>query len=628
MLHLGNSSEQQAWGGAQTFKALVYDKFCQDVIAPLYKIYGLRNQGVSVNVSLLADRGPMPDVPAVYFVEPTEANVKRIIEDITAGLYESYYINFASSVPRSLLQELARGTLKASAANKVAGVFDRYVSFVSLSPALFSLNMPDAYARIHSPKTSDEYIQRFISRLVDGLLSVLITTKSLPVIRCPASDPVAEMVARALDERIREMLRTGGAVAAELFAGGSSRGPDSAASGASGQRPLLCIFDRDLDLVTMLHHTWTYQAMAHDVLGMKLNKVTVQVDGNEEATAQSKSQTFYIDESDSFWAQHAGEPFPNVAAAVHEAIEEYNQRRADMTSSGQGDDPMGNLTAGLASAFSAIPEMTEKKRCLDMHTNIATALLNSIKARDLANLFEVEDQFASQSLGASISQMEQLLKEDSKGTTLDKTRALMVLYLTKPSISPGQLQGLLDALQKLGGDTYGVAYLRQLSSMKSMMMQSAAAASSASALSGASGPASLMNSIFSKGEGLLSAGFSSIQNVIQQKRELVICQVLESLMEQKPSALTENYIYLDPKAPPASPGVEVPRIRTPFRRSLAFMIGGGSYAEMQSVMEWAQAKGKQVTYGCTDLVSPEHFVNELCHLGRAQSRGGDDPDLS
>ena len=32
----------------------------------------------------------------------------------------------------------------------------------------------------------------------------------------------------------------------------------------SFSRPLLVILDRDIDLATPLHHTWTYQALVHD----------------------------------------------------------------------------------------------------------------------------------------------------------------------------------------------------------------------------------------------------------------------------------------------------------------------------------------------------------------------------
>ena len=35
------------------------------------------------------------------------------------------------------------------------------------------------------------------------------------------------------------------------------------------------ILDRQVDLATPLHHTWTYQALAHDVLQYSLNRVSI-----------------------------------------------------------------------------------------------------------------------------------------------------------------------------------------------------------------------------------------------------------------------------------------------------------------------------------------------------------------
>lgn len=43
------------------------------------------------------------------------------------------------------------------------------------------------------------------------------------------------------------------------------------------QRPVLVILDRNIDLTVMFHHTWTYQALVHDLLNMHLNRVQVQV---------------------------------------------------------------------------------------------------------------------------------------------------------------------------------------------------------------------------------------------------------------------------------------------------------------------------------------------------------------
>lgn len=597
MLSLGEASS----GPTQTWKVLVFDKFCQDVIAPLLKVGALRNHGVTLHLNLHSERLPVSDVPCVYFVEPTEDNVKRIGEDLAKGLYESCYINFASSVPRSMLEALAHGVLQANSAQKVAGVFDRYVSFVSLSAGMFSLNMPAAYSTIHSPSIADQIMYAYIERIVDGLLSALVTMKTLPIIRCPPNE-VAEMVARRLDERIRELLSKGGSdLFAPTSAAPAARGPGSDAGPAASQRPVLCIVDRDVDLVTMVNHTWTYQAMCADILGMRLKKLKVPVDDKEKA--------YDIDESDSFWSAHAAEPFPVVAEQVHEAIEEFNKRRANMSTNDSGDAGADGLNPNLAAAINALPEMTEKKRSIDMHTNIATALLQEIKARDLANYYEMEDRFVSQSTSTSVSQLEQLFPDGERGNPVDKTRALMSLYLTKPSITSAQLQGLIEALQKAGGDESGLSYLQHLSSIRNMMAPAAAAPSTSgpavgsSLMGGALG--NLANTFMSKGEDFLSAGVNQLKNITQSKKELVICQILEGVMEQKPTGITENYVYLDPKAPAAALGVEVPRVRGQFRRAIAFVVGGGNYVEMQSVEEWAKANGRVVSYGSTDMVSPK-----------------------
>eukprot|EP00747_Dinoflagellata_sp_TGD_P182700 gnl/TRDRNA2_/TRDRNA2_37044_c0_seq1.p1 gnl/TRDRNA2_/TRDRNA2_37044_c0~~gnl/TRDRNA2_/TRDRNA2_37044_c0_seq1.p1 ORF type:complete len:645 (-),score=118.27 gnl/TRDRNA2_/TRDRNA2_37044_c0_seq1:32-1966(-) len=621
MLSLSAAGQEQE--ETSNWKVLVYDKFCQEVVAPLLKVGSLRNRGVTLHLSLLQERLPVADVPAVYFVEPTEVNIQRICDDLAKGLYESCFINFASAVPRYLLEELAKGAVRANAAHKVAAVVDRYVSFVSLSSSIFSLNLPAAYETLHSPSVADHVIQQYIERIVDGLLSVLITMRVMPIIRCPPNE-VAEMVGRRLEERIRELLKsTGGA---ELFAGTTGPRPGGAASdaaGAAGQaRPLLCILDRDLDLITMLHHTWTYQAMAHDVLGMRLNRLTVPVESAGDGAAPPKPRSYDVEESDSFWAAHAGEPFPAVADAVHQAIEAFHKKRESMASSGDSTDPTCVLAPGLAAAINALPEMTEKKRCIDMHTNIATALLGEIKARELDRYYELEDQFTSQSSSASAKELEQLLGEAQKGTQMDKARALMVLYLSKPTLAPAQLESLAETLAANGGDVSGLRYLQHLASIRNMTAPSLAAgpASSPAAstlMGGALG--GLADRVRSTGEGLLAKGVTNLKNILPSKKELLICQVLDALMEQKASAATDNYIYLDPKAT----GADAPRQRAPFRTAIAFTVGGGNYVELQSLQEWAQARGRNIVYGSTDLVSPTNFAEELAHLGMTiGGRGG------
>lgn len=62
---------------------------------------------LSFQRQLHAIRPALPDVPAVYFVSPTLANIRRIAQDLQKGLYESFHLNFVEPLPRSLLEELA-----------------------------------------------------------------------------------------------------------------------------------------------------------------------------------------------------------------------------------------------------------------------------------------------------------------------------------------------------------------------------------------------------------------------------------------------------------------------------------------------------------------------------------------
>lgn len=61
-----------------------------------------------------------------------------------------------------------------------------------------------------------------------------------------------------LDQKIRDNLRD---ARNNLFTQENVR-----ASHLNIHRPVLVIADRSLDLSTMLHHTWTYQAMIADIL--------------------------------------------------------------------------------------------------------------------------------------------------------------------------------------------------------------------------------------------------------------------------------------------------------------------------------------------------------------------------
>ena len=85
--------------GPLIWKVLILDELSKDVLATSLRVQDLREQGVTLHMSvkgfrstdsssvaeipyrqLHSSRPPLSDVPAVYFVSPTLANIRRIAE--------------------------------------------------------------------------------------------------------------------------------------------------------------------------------------------------------------------------------------------------------------------------------------------------------------------------------------------------------------------------------------------------------------------------------------------------------------------------------------------------------------------------------------------------------------------
>ena len=88
----------------------------------------------------------MPDVPAIYFCQPTDENLRRISEDLSANLYGSYYFNFISPISRPKLEDLATAALQSNAVAQVQKLYDQYVNFICLENEMFTLRHQNSSA--------------------------------------------------------------------------------------------------------------------------------------------------------------------------------------------------------------------------------------------------------------------------------------------------------------------------------------------------------------------------------------------------------------------------------------------------------------------------------------------------
>ena len=598
------------------WKILVYDRFGQDIISPLLTVKELRDLGVTLHLNLHTDRDPIPDVPAIYFVMPTDDNIQRICRDFQNGLYESYYLNFISAISRQKLEDIASAAVQSGSVQQVSKVVDQYLNFISLEDDLFSLRHQDrepiSYYAINRGDVKDSEMEATMDIIVDSLFSVFVTLGTVPIIRCPRGN-AAEMVSEKLDKKLRENLRD---ARNSLFAAEAAPGQ------FSFQRPLLVILDRNLDLATMMHHTWTYQALIHDVLDLRLNRVEIEEVIDEPAHSPSrkprtKKKAYDMSAKDQFWAAQKGSPFPTVAEAVQESLdayraeeEEVKKLKAAMGLDGEDDAAISMLsdtTARLTSAVSSLPELLEKKRLIDMHTNIATALLEHIKLRKLDSYFEMEEKMMSKS--TLTQSLMDIISDPEAGKPEDKVRLFIIALICGPPMSEAEIDQYCVALQASNCDLAAVQYVRRWKSYSKIT------ASPTMYAGGGVSSTGMFSNLLSKGSSFVMEG---VKNLVVKRHNLPTTRIVDALMELKSLQEVEDFRYFDPKLLRAESG-SVPRSKSPFQEAFVFIVGGGNYIEYQNLMDYARSKApvsqKKIVYGCSDLVNATLFLRQLAQLG-------------
>ncbi|KAF4520597.1 hypothetical protein B566_EDAN006008 [Ephemera danica] len=604
-----------------TWKVLIYDRFGQDIISPLVSVRELRELGVTLHIQLHSDRDPIPDVPAVYFCMPTEENLGRIGQDLQNGLYDTYHLNFISPISRQRLEDLAAASLQANCVSRVQKVYDQYLNFISLEDDLFILKQQNSdaisYYAINRGEVKDTEMESIMDNIVDSLFSVFATLGTVPIIRSPRGN-AAEMVAEKLDKKLRENLRD---ARNSLFLMDATQ-----ASHYSFQRPLLILLDRNVDMATPLHHTWTYQALAHDVLELALNRVVVEETAGRSPSGGTKVKTRAcdLDPSDKFWSNHKGSPFPTVVESIQEELEQYKSSEEEVkklkSSMGLGLDNeidgelcmMSDNTAKLTSAVNSLPQLLDKKRLIDMHTTIATAILNQIKARKLDTFFEVEERVMSKA--ALDRGIMDILGNCEGSFPEDKLRLFLIFYICSPSMTEAEFDRYAAALQAAGCDLNPLTYIKRWKSYSKMALSGSGTGSQY--VGGGTRTISMFSKLVSQGSAFVMEG---VKNLVVKRHNLPVTRIVDELMEARVSQETEDFRHFDPKQLRQTSGTSG-RSSTPFQEAIVFVVGGGNYIEYQNLVDYTKSKAgqgnKRIIYGTTGLNSAKQFLKQLSLLGQ------------
>lgn len=267
-------------------------------------------------------------------------------------------------------------------------------------------------------------------------------------------------------------------------------------------------------------------------------------------------------------------------------------------------------TAKITSAVQSLPQLLEKKRLLDMHTSVATVILNGIKARKLDTFFELEEKIMSKTQQLEKAILD-IISDPAAGTVDDKMRLFIIYYICTPHLPEAELKKFEGALVEAGCDLSPLVYIKR---WKSFIKMARGAASNQYEGAGTK-TVSMFSKLVSQGSNFVMEG---VKNLVVKRHNLPVTKIVDHLMDFKNSQEMDEYLYLDPKQLKLT---EVPKNRSPFQDGIVFIVGGGNYIEYQNLVDYAKAKTtagniKRIVYGASTLNNAKQFLQQLSLLGQ------------
>ncbi|SCV04081.1 LANO_0G08042g1_1 [Lachancea nothofagi CBS 11611] len=607
-------------GQEVVWKVLVLDAKSTAIVSSILRVNDLLKSGVTVHSLIQQKRSPLPDVPVVYFVQPTQENINAIVQDLIEDKYAEFYINFTSVLNRELLEDLAKQVSMTGKTDRIKQVYDQYAEFVVTEPELFSLEMPSVFQQLNDPESSESVITQLCDTIANGLYDAVMTVNSIPIIRAPKGGS-AELVAQKLESKLRDYVIN------------TRSNTESTAN--SLERFVLVILDRNIDLASMFAHSWIYQSLVFDVFKLARNTITIPTKTKDGQEIEKKMD---IDPKDFFWLTNSHLPFPDAVENVEAALASYKAEAEDITrKTGVNElsdlDPNANNdTLNIQDAVNKLPELTSRKAIIDTHMSVLASLLSQLESKGLDAFFEIEQ---GQDSPKTRQRFLETLKDGKTNNLEDKLRTFIILYLTSSTEIPETFIKQVEEYFK--SQDHDIRALNYIYKCKGLMKLSAMSLQNKSLESGefdarnhASGTSSsvllsgLSNKLYGLTEGKIQGGvgslISGIKNFLPEKKTIPITNVVEAIMDplnssQKNLETTDNYLYFDPKVIRGSHSKK-PK-RQSYNKSIVFVVGGGNYLEYQNLQEWAHsqpASTKGVMYGSTAIITPANFLNEMASL--------------
>eukprot|EP00467_Chlorarachnion_reptans_P022542 CAMPEP_0114502020 /NCGR_PEP_ID=MMETSP0109-20121206/8818_1 /TAXON_ID=29199 /ORGANISM="Chlorarachnion reptans, Strain CCCM449" /LENGTH=581 /DNA_ID=CAMNT_0001679807 /DNA_START=61 /DNA_END=1806 /DNA_ORIENTATION=- len=498
---------------------------------------------------------PMNHLKAVCLLRPTRSTLLSLQTALRKPKFKEFHLFFTNFTSEASLKAIAA----ADDYELVKQVQEYYCDFFAVNHDLWHCNLFSSrslYTRRSNWTVLDTEI---LNRNVQGVLSALLSFKQRPVVRYQKSSALAKAMAVELVTGMKEEN--------EVF------------DFRDSQQSVLIILDRREDPITPLLMQWTYQAMVHELLTIKDNRVDMS---KVKDIKEDMKQVVMSINQDAFFSESYTYNFGDLGKSIKDLVNKYKEKK--------GSHKI-NTIQDMQRFVEQYPELKTFQGNVSKHVAVMVEMNRKVKEEKLMAVSEAEQNLACDHDHSKAVEEVMRLLGDSKVPFLRKV-CVASLYHLRYEKQRNEMNTMRSILKD---QAQGMNQMRLLRFCDEIIKYAGASARGGE-LYRNRGFLSMVKNVFS--------GLNEIENVYTRYKPL-LASVLDGLLKNK---LTMNdYPFMDTVG------------GSKFDQVFVYVVGGTTYSEAALVSELNAAAGKggpKIILGGSCVHNSMSFISDILGLSR------------
>ncbi|XP_047068544.1 probable protein transport Sec1a [Lolium rigidum] len=439
MLKSTRSSSRSTW------KVLIMDRLTVKIVSNSCTMTDITEQGVSLVEDLYKRRQPLPSLDAIYFMQPTQENVRIFISDMSGKhpLYKKAYIFFSSPVQKELVDQVKNNS---KVLTRVGALSEMNLEYFAIDSQGFVTDHDKALEELftESVEGSMKY-NSCINTMATRIATVFASMREFP--------RVHYRVARTIDAStlttVRDLVPT--KLAASVW-NCLARYKSAIPEFPQTETCELLIVDRSIDQIAPIIHEWTYDAMCHDLLCMDGNKYVQEVPSKNGSATEKKE--VLLEDHDPLWLELRHLHVADANERLHEKLTNFisKNKAAQLHKARFGQETRGGELSAkeMQKMVQALPQYSDQMDKLSLHVEIADKLFEIIKQQHLKDVGQLEQDLVFGDAGTK--ELIDFFRTRRDISRENKLRLLMVYAAINPEKIQSDKGGKLMQLAGLSTD--------------------------------------------------------------------------------------------------------------------------------------------------------------------------------